>query len=122
MNIVLWVIQGLLAALFLLTGFLKVSQPKEQLLTRMHALEDLSPATIKAIGTLEIMATLGLILPQLTSILPWLTPVAAIGCALLMIGATITHIRRNEKSFIVTVVFLLLALFVAYGRFVLVPA
>ncbi|MCP4419212.1 MAG: hypothetical protein GY805_21560 [Chloroflexi bacterium] len=75
----------------------------------------------RMISGLELMATAGLILPHLTGILPWLTPVAAIGCALLLIGAIITHIRYGE-GVMVNVVLLLLSLFVAYGRFVLLSA
>ena len=62
------------------------------------------------------------LLPAVTGILPWLTPLAATGLVLTMIGAMFTHGRRGEYSQIgVNVVLLLLALFVAYGRFVIVP-
>lgn len=113
MNIALWTVQILLALLFLLTGGAKLSQPKAKLLERMHALENLTPMQIKLIGTAEILAVLGLILPQLT-------PLAAVGCALLMVGTTLTHVRRGESVVITAVVFLL-SVFVAYGRFVPVP-
>ena len=115
MNLALWVVQGLLAVVFLMTGGLKVAWPKEKLLERMHALEDIDPIQIKMIGIVEIMATLGLILPWLLNILPWLTPLAAVGCILLMIGAIRTHLQRGE-GIAVQVIILILAACVAIGR------
>ena len=122
MNVALWIIQGLLALIFLMTGIMKVSQPKEKLVKYLAYVEDLSAGQVKTIGILEILAVIGLILPAVTGILPWLTPVAAVGLVLLMIGAIITHLRRGEYSMIViNIVLLALAAFVAYGRFVLEP-
>ena len=84
--------------------------------------QDFSPNTLKAIGLAEVLGAVGLILPALTGILPWLTPLAAIGLVLVMIGAAFTHFRRGESSNIIgNLVLLALAAFVAYGRFVLVP-
>ena len=74
---------------------------------------------VKAIGTLEILGALGLILPAVTGILPVLVPLAALGLAVTMIGAVIVHLRRREP-FIPPLVLLALAAFVAIGRF-LVP-
>ena len=77
---------------------------------------------MRLIGSLEILGAIGLILPAVTGIWPWLTPVAAAGLALTMVGAMITHGRRGEYSSIAfNLVLLLLALFVVYGRFVIVP-
>lgn len=76
-------------------------------------------------GILAIMLLMaGLILPQLTGILPWLTPVSAVGLVLTMMGAVILHMRRGDgvKAISVNIMLLLLAAFVAYGRFVLLPA
>ncbi|MCP4428830.1 MAG: DoxX family protein [Chloroflexi bacterium] len=121
MNIVLWVVQGLLAVMFLMTGGMKVMKAKEEMAERMAWVNDFSANTIKTIGVLEILGAVGLILPAATGILPWLTPVAAIGLVLTMIGAAITHARRGENSMIGTnVALLVLAAFVAYGRFTLV--
>lgn len=123
MHIVLWVIQGGLAAMFLLAGLAKVSRPKAQLRESMAWVEDASEGNVKLVGTLEILAALGLVLPQLTGILPWLTPLAAVGLLLTMLGAITIHVRRGEASHaLVNVALLLLAAFVAYGRFALVPA
>ena len=122
MNIALWVIQILLALAFLMAGSLKATQPIEKLATNMGFVEDFAPWNVRAIGVLEILAAIGLILPAVTGIWPWLTPVAAIGLVLTMIGAMITHVRRGEFPGIgANVVLLLLALFVVYGRFVVAP-
>lgn len=122
MNIVLWVLQILLALAFAMAGIMKVSQPVDRLEARMGWVKDVGPGGVRLIGTLEILGAIGLILPAVTGILPWLTPLAAIGLVLTMIGAMITHGRRSEYSQIgMNVVLLLLALFVAYGRFVIVP-
>ncbi|MEJ2748859.1 MAG: DoxX family protein [Anaerolineae bacterium] len=118
MNVALWIIQGLLAAAFLMAGGMNAAKPKEELAERMAWVNDFSAGTVKTIGILEILGALGLILPLATGILPWLTPAAAIGLALTMIGAAITHVRRQEFPMIGTnTVLFLLAVFVAYGRF-----
>lgn len=122
MNIALWIVQGLLALLFLMAGGMKVSQPKEKLATNMEWAADAPASQIKVIGTLEILGALGLILPGLTGILPILTPLAALGLAATMVGAIITHARRQEYGAIIAnVVILAMSLFVAYGRFALAP-
>jgi uncharacterized membrane protein YphA (DoxX/SURF4 family) len=118
MNIALWIVQGLLAAVFLMAGFMKASKPKEDLAAQMAWVNDFSANTVKTIGILEILGAIGLILPLATGILPWLTPVAAVGLVLTMIGAAITHARRKENAMIgMNVMLLVLAAFVAYGRF-----
>jgi uncharacterized membrane protein YphA (DoxX/SURF4 family) len=122
MNIVLWIVQILLALAFAMAGIMKVTQPLGRLETRMGWVKDVGPRGVRLIGSLEILGAIGLILPAVTGILPWLTPLAATGLALTMVGAMITHSRRGEySSFGVNLVLLLLALFVVYGRFVIVP-
>ncbi len=122
MNIVLWVVQILLAFAFVMAGIMKVTQPIDRLETRMGWVKDVGHRGVRLIGSLEILGAIGLILPAVTGILPWLTPVAAAGLALTMVGAMITHGRRGEYSQIgVNVVLLVLTLFVVYGRFVIVP-
>ncbi|MCW1969271.1 MAG: DoxX family protein [Anaerolineae bacterium] len=120
MNIALWVAQGLLALAFGMAGMMKAGQSKEKLTAskNMEWAKDFSPTSLKVIGILEVLAAIGLIAPMLTGILPWLTPLAAVGLILTMIGATLTHLRRNETQGAITnVVLLLIAAFVAYGRF-----
>jgi uncharacterized membrane protein YphA (DoxX/SURF4 family) len=122
MNTALWVVQVLLALTFLATGLMKVTQPVEKLAERMSWVKDSTPQRVRLIGTLEVLGAGGVILPVLTGILPWLTPLAATGLILTMIGAMITHLRRSEVSHIpVNIVLLVLAAFVVYGRFILVP-
>jgi hypothetical protein len=119
MNIVLWIIAGLLATAFLGAGIMKVLRPKEQLAAQgMAYVEDFSAGTVKLIGTLEILAAIGLILPAVTGVAPVFVPLAALGLVLLMAGAAITHARRKEpKAIVINIVLLVLAAVVAWGRF-----
>lgn len=122
MNIVLWVVQILLALAFLLAGSMKASQPIEKLRKNMAWTARTSPGIVRLIGVLEVLGALGLILPAVTHILPWLTPVAAIGLALTMIGAAILHIRLKEFAVLgAPLILFLLALFIVYGRFMVSP-
>nr|HET6902577.1 DoxX family protein [Ktedonobacteraceae bacterium] len=122
MNIALWIVQILLALAFLLAGFMKVTQPVNNLKKNMNWVAHTPPRIVRLIGTLEILGGIGLILPAVTGILPWLTPVAAVGLVLTMIGAATTHIRLKEFSALAApIVLLLLALFIVVGRFLLVP-
>ena len=121
MNIALWIVQGLLGLMFLMVGFMKATKSKEEMAERVAWVEDFSASNIRAIGIVEILGAIGLILPAATDIFPWLTPLAAVGLVLTMVGAAITHARRGENNMIgMNVVLLLLAGFVAYGRFALV--
>jgi hypothetical protein len=118
MNIALWIVQALLAMVFGMAGATKLTQPKEKLATRTPYVEDFAASTIKLIGSLEVLGAIGLIAPLLTGILAWLTPLATTGLVLTMLGAMATHVRRGENQMLVgNLVLLLLAAFVAYGRF-----
>lgn len=118
MNVVLWVIAGVLAAMFLLAGTAKLTQPKEKLVTTMAWTEDFSPRVIKLIGTLELLAAIGLILPAALDIAPMFVPLAAVGLVTLMLAAAMTHVRRREPQYVViNLVLATLALVVAWGRF-----
>ncbi len=122
MNILLWTLQALLAILFLMSGVNKLLRSKQQLSTQMHWVEDFSPLVIQLIGGVEVLGAVGLILPALTGILSWLTPLAAAGLALDMVGASLEHIRRGEFSAVgMTGILLVLTAFAAYGRFVILP-
>ncbi len=123
MGIALWVVQVLVAAAFLISGATKLSQPKEKLLKNMAWVEDFSQQKVRLIGALEVLGAIGVVVPALTGILPWLTPLAALGLVLLMIGAALTHLRRTEYGNVaVNALLLILAAFVAYGRFFVLPA
>jgi DoxX-like protein len=98
MTIALWIAQGFVALVFLLTGALKVVTPKENLVDKMHWAATWPPGRIKLLGLAEVAGALGLLLPTALHIAPVLTPIAA-GClALLMIGAVQTHRRLHESS------------------------
>jgi uncharacterized membrane protein YphA (DoxX/SURF4 family) len=117
MDTVLWIIQFLLAIIFLLTGVLKLIMPKEKAAERIGYVNDLSQNQLYAIGVLEIAAALGLVLPMALGILPVLTPLAAAGLVLTMIAAAGLHVRRQEWSMIlVNLVLLAMAAYVVYGR------
>jgi len=118
-NVVLWIIAGLLAAAFLASGAMKLSQPKAKLATSgMAWTEDFSPGTVKMIGALELLAGIGLVLPALLDIAPVFVPLAALGLVLVMAGAIVVHSRRKEPQAIgFNVVLLLLAAVVVWGRF-----
>ncbi|HET6391309.1 MAG TPA: DoxX family protein [Blastococcus sp.] len=118
MNVVLWIIAGLLALAFLGAGLTKLVQPKEKLATTMGWVDDFSPGTVKLIGALEVLAAIGLVLPAALDVVPVLVPLAAVGLVALMVGAAITHARRRETPMIaINVVLLVLAVVVAWGRF-----
>jgi uncharacterized membrane protein YphA (DoxX/SURF4 family) len=119
MNVVLWIIAGLLAAAFAAAGAMKLTSPKEKLAASgMGWTEDFSAGMVKLIGALEILAAIGLILPAALDIVPVLVPLAALGLVLIMIGAIVTHARRKENQSIgINVVLLLLAAVVVWGRF-----
>ncbi|WP_129664782.1 DoxX family protein [Phytoactinopolyspora endophytica] len=117
MNIALWTIASLLAVVFLASGAIKLIQPKEKLVASMGVLENFSAGAIKAIGTLELLAAVGLILPAALDIAPVLVPLAAVGVVVLMAGAMITHSRRREaQGIVVTMTLFVLAALVAWGR------
>jgi uncharacterized membrane protein YphA (DoxX/SURF4 family) len=118
MNVALWIAAALLALAFLAAGITKLSQPKEKLARNMAWVDDFSSGPVKLIGLLEVLGAVGLILPGITGIAPILVPLAATGLAVIMIGAIVVHARRGEKQPIAAnVVLLLLAVFVAWGRF-----
>ena len=120
MNIVLWVLAEVLAVVFLAAGVMKLTRPKEKLTANpsMAWAEPFPPGVIKMIGVLEVLAAIGLILPAALGIVPVLVPLAAVGLVLMMIGAALTHGRRQEyQPVAVNIVLLALAAFVAWGRF-----
>ena len=119
MNVVLWIIAGLLAVAFALSGFMKLGQPKAKLASSgMGWVDDYSDGQVKTIGTLELLGAIGLVLPALLGIAEILTPLAAVGLALTMAGAAVVHAKRGEKQMIpINVVLGALALFVAVMRF-----
>jgi DoxX-like family len=118
-DIALWIVQCLLALVFGGSGVVKATRDRKRLFDDgITWVEDFPAGWVKAIGVLELLAAIGLILPAVTGIAPVLTPMAAVGLAVLMAGASIVHLRRREFAFIgVTVALLAAAAFVAWGRF-----
>lgn len=116
MNSVLWIVQILLAFMFLITGLMKAfnyAKAKESL----PWVKGISKGLVTFIGVAELLAGVGFILPIALNILPVVTPVAAIGIAIIMILSALFHLRRKEYSGIVfNIVLLALAFFVAIGR------
>jgi uncharacterized membrane protein YphA (DoxX/SURF4 family) len=117
-NVVLWIIQILLAAVFAGAGLTKLIQPKEKLRDKMGWVDPVPPTQVKALGAVELLAALGLVLPALTGVATVLTPLAALGLVIVMIGAIVVHLRRKETpGALFCVVLLVLAALVAWGRF-----
>ena len=118
MNYALWIVQVLLALLFLFSGWMKLVLPLDKL-TGPVAL----PGWLtRFIGVAEVLGGLGLILPNLLRIQPWLTPLAALGLILIMIGAIVVTLAGGMiDAALFSLVVGLLAGFVAYGRWRLAP-
>src|SRR6266478_6226815 len=113
MNVVLWIVQGLLAALFLIAGGAKLVLPLDQ----MTGPVALPGWFLRFIGVAEVLGALGLVLPELLRIRPGLTPLAAAGLVIIMIGATVVMWAGGIVAVaLMNVVVALLAAFVAYGR------
>jgi uncharacterized membrane protein YphA (DoxX/SURF4 family) len=119
MNLALWIVAIVLAVAFAGSGLMKQFVPKDKLVTSGQGwAQDFSPTSIRLIGLAEVLGAIGLVLPAAVHIAPILVPLAAVGLALLMVGATVVHARRNEPMNIaVNVLLIALAVFVALGRF-----
>ena len=121
MNVSLWIAQVLLGLVFIASGSFKVFF-YEKSRERLNIAQAAPRSVVMTIGMLEILGALGVILPAATGILPWLTPVAAIGLALTMIGAMAFNVKNGDASHApVNLVLLLVAIFVVVGRFVIAP-
>jgi DoxX-like family len=113
MNYALWAVQGLLAALFLFAGVTKLVLPLEALTGQMP----LPGLFVRFIGVAEALGAIGLILPGLLRIRPALTPLAAVGLVIIMIGATVLTLASGEvAAALMPLVVGVLLVFVAYGR------
>jgi len=119
MNIALWIVAGVLAAVFAAAGTTKLVRSRADLEAQMGWVADFSDGQVKAIGALEVLGAVGLILPAVLDIAPVLVPIAATGLALLMVGAAVVHLRRGDPTAAVvpSLVLALASAFVAVGRF-----
>jgi len=114
-NTVLWIVQGVLAVMFLLAGVPKLVMSAEQMAAPGPI--QLPVAFIRFIGVCEILGAIGMILPGVTGIKPGLTPLGAAGLVIIMIGATVVNIVDGPApAAIITVVLGAMAAFVVYGR------
>jgi len=119
LNIALWILQGLLAVVFLLHGWLMVAPPAE-MVAMINA--QLGAGFRVFIGVAELLAVVGLLLPGITRILPFMTAVAAAGLMIVMGSATLFHLIRGENaSAISAVVLFVLVTVVAYARWKVAP-
>ena len=120
MNIALWVAQILLAAMFGMAGVMKTSQTAKAQ-AQLPWAKDRSDGFVRFVGTSELLGALGLVLPLLTGILPWMTVLAAAGLLLIQLLAIFTeHLPKKEFNVIpINLVLLTLSLFVVIGRWVL---
>lgn len=123
MNIVLWILQVLLALLFLFAGGTKLVMSAEALSQPASPTDVMLPVWfIRFIGVFEFLGGLGLLLPGLLRIKQYLTSLAALGLAIIMTGAVVfTVINGHIPVALVNVVILLLLLFIAYARWRVVP-
>lgn len=120
MNTAVWIAQSLLAVAMLGAGAMKLSKTKAQLQAAggMDWVEDKTEGQIKGIGTLEVLAAIGLIVPALLDLAPVLVAIAAVGVVVLMAGAIATHVRRGEGQMVpVNLLIAAIAAFIAIMRF-----
>lgn len=117
MSIVLWVVQGVLALAFIAAGSMKVfAYEKYKAMSEKNGPSGLSRGLVMFIGLSELAGAIGIVLPMASDIASWLSPLAALGLAAVMLLAVLYHLRRHEPP-AAPAVLLLLALFVTVGRF-----
>lgn len=120
MNLTLWIVAGLLAVVFAAGGVAKLTMPKEKIADAPGGgwVEDFSPGAVKALGVVDLLAAVGLVLPAALDIVPVLVPIAAVGVVALMVGAVVVRVRHGGRGAIaVDLTYLGLAAFVAVSRF-----
>jgi uncharacterized membrane protein YphA (DoxX/SURF4 family) len=118
MNITVWIVTGVLAAMFLMAGLMKLTKSKAELVDAGQGWAgDVPDDVVKLIGVAEVAAVLGLVLPGAFDVVTWLVPAAAIGLIVLMLGAIVTHARRREYPNVgLNLVLLAAAVFVVVER------
>lgn len=125
MNLALWIVTGLLGTAYFLGGGGKLVLSKQKIVATGHSAawaEDWSAGSIKAIGVLEVLGGVGLVLPAVLDIAPVLVPSAAVGLMIIMVGAAVVRFRRREfKLMVADFVYLALLAFVLWGRLVAEP-
>ena len=120
MDVALWIVAGLLAAVFAVGGVAKLTIPKAKVAEKPGGewVDAFSAGGLKALGVVDLLAAIGLVLPAALDIAPVLVPIAAVGVVALMIGAVIVRLRHGSRlAILVDATYLVLAAFVAWGRF-----
>jgi uncharacterized membrane protein YphA (DoxX/SURF4 family) len=118
MNTLLWTLQILLAIVYVVSGIQKSTQSKERMIaTGQTGVRDYPIGFIRFIATCELLGAAGLVLPRALGILPILTPIAAIGLAIIMLGAARAHMRLHEpRNVAINLVLIATLAVVAIGR------
>ncbi|HTS43159.1 MAG TPA: DoxX family protein [Puia sp.] len=121
-NILLWLAQGLLTIAFLIGGSYVLCQPVEALTGKMSFVNHYSVFMVKFIGACEVLGAIGLLLPSVLKIKPSLTPLAALGLAVIMVLATNYHFTHGEASRApMTIILGAIAVFIFWGRWKKAP-
>jgi uncharacterized membrane protein YphA (DoxX/SURF4 family) len=121
MDIAAWIAQGIAAFFFALHGYTLLFRP-EQALRQFRWAGDVPERVKRLIGTAELLGAIGVIVPAVTRVLPWLTPLAGVGLATIMVLAALFHITRREwPNVVFNLILGAIAGFVAYARYVAVP-
>lgn len=119
MNVMLWILAYLLAAVFAASGVAKLLTAREQQIDRTPYVEDFPQSVIRGIGVLEILGAIGLVLPALLDVATLLVPMAGAGLEITMVFAALVHIRRGDgfAAALPSIVLATLAVLFAWTRF-----
>jgi uncharacterized membrane protein YphA (DoxX/SURF4 family) len=118
MNVTLWTMQSLLAVMFAMAGYGKISNTKQQHIADGHIKTEASVIPIRILGVLEWLGCIGIIVPWLTNIFPMLTPIAACCFCLIMAAGIVVHTQKKEyKMLPLLTAILTISFVVAYFRF-----
>ncbi|MEW6469852.1 MAG: DoxX family protein [Bacteroidota bacterium] len=122
MNVALWIAQLALAAMFIMSGFTKVTMPLDKLMIQLPWVKDVPADLVRFIGLAELIGGAGVLLPSFFPVKPVLVPLAAMGLCVIMLLAAVFHITRGETEPIgINLALAGLAFFVAWGRFRKLP-
>jgi hypothetical protein len=124
LEIALWIVQIALAAFYVFAGYVKIARPIPEIVRMFPWPGEVPPWFVRFTGVVDALGGIGVILPQLVGVLPWLTPIAAAGLLLLQVLAIIFHARRGETgdTIILNIILLVAAGFVLWGRWSLFGA
>lgn len=118
MNALLWILQAALAAVFAASGLAKISQPKDRLIASgQTGVAPFPVPVIRLTALCELLGAVGIVLPRLAGVAPYLTPLAAVGFAIVMVGAIASHAYlREPRNVALTTLIFIAAVTVAVGR------